>query len=443
MSGAQRLIPTGLALLLFAVAVVLRAVYIMSMQDFTLFENDAARYFSIAFNLHLHGVYSAALPAEIAPVPDALITPGYPLLIYLLFPLAESPRELFYWITGAQACLGGVSVVLVYLLARFVVSPGLACVPAVLTALAPHQIVASGYVLTEVWHGVLVLGGVWVLLLAQRSQRKLLWFLAGMLFAVAVLTRPVFLGYALLLPLLLVLRHPVPARKSAACYLAGLLVLIGVWSGYARSVPAAEDSVLRSVIMLGSYPDFTWQDPAQRGYPNREDPAYQEAVQSWPVLLGTISERVAEQPVRFLQWYLVGKPASLWGWHIVQGVGGPFVYGVPRNAYLEPSLYRRTAQVYYRMHSPLMGIAMVFAVISGIGFLTRRLDSDGALPVFVVATVPLYMTLIHIPLASLPRYVVPYHPIMYLLAFLAVVAGAQRLRAGCFGRAKNPPGGVR
>lgn len=415
---ARREIAWGL--LVFLVAVFVRVHYVASIEGYTPYRSDAAKYVLIALNLHNFGIYSSQYAEAPGPEADAFISPGYPLLIYVFRTFTEDFTVLFYALVGFQALTGALSALLVLAIGRRLMPFGLALAPAFLTALAPHQVVSTGYLLTENWHAFLVLLGLWVLLRGFESERAATWFLGGVVLGAAALTRPVFTTVAVAMVLGMVYQRNLFAhRHLVLAYATGLALLLVPWQVYQRTVPDSDRSLARNVVMLGSYPDMTWKDSAHRGYPNREDPQFAVATRDWETLLATIRDRAREKPAEYLYWYAIGKPAMLWSWDLVQGTGGVFIYEVQRHVYNTVHAYRQVYAGFRRAHPVLMTIALLFALGVCLRFLASRdLGPDG-LAIAMLAGLPVVITLVHVPLAGLPRYAVPYHPVMYCLACLA------------------------
>jgi hypothetical protein len=90
--------------------------------------SDSSEYFSYAYNLRNHGVYSDDLSwaDEMQPGgvrPDAMRPPGYPLFL-LAIPGLDASEQYLQRVVRVQAVLGVCSVWLFYLLARRFLRPG-------------------------------------------------------------------------------------------------------------------------------------------------------------------------------------------------------------------------------------------------------------------------------------------------------------------------------
>ena len=83
------------------------------------YRSDVVQYYNTAFNLNEFGVYSHIIDLkdgkEVAPQPDAFVTPGYPLFLSLFVDGPPAP-EIFQRAEKAQALLGTLAVALVFLL---------------------------------------------------------------------------------------------------------------------------------------------------------------------------------------------------------------------------------------------------------------------------------------------------------------------------------------
>src|SRR5579872_404344 len=112
---------------------------------------DVAQYYKTAYNLNTYGVYAHDIAMrggqEVAPPPDAFVTPGYPLFLALFVDAPPNP-ETFAAVSGYQALLATLAVLLVLLL-LWDFPPWISLPAALLTSLSPHLISAATYMLSE------------------------------------------------------------------------------------------------------------------------------------------------------------------------------------------------------------------------------------------------------------------------------------------------------
>jgi 4-amino-4-deoxy-L-arabinose transferase-like glycosyltransferase len=396
---------------------------------------DAADYFSYAYNLRHLGVYSRtptwALPDAGPPVADALRSPGYPLFLAAF--VDGPPTRAMLDRTGiAQALLGAACIVLAFLLTRRLLGPGWALLVALLTALSPHLVVASSYLLTEVLFCLLTVAAL-VALTGFRPDRPWIAALGGVLLGAAVLTRPTLLYF--LFPLAAYLAW-VWRRERA---LAGvLLVVLGFGLVYAPWVlrnhltpgDLQEDRLLVNALHHGLYPDFMYAgDPASFGFPYRADPRGEAIGRDVHSVLAEVKRRFATEPGTHLRWYLLGKPAALWSWDIVAGMGDVFVYPVTKTPYWRSAVFHYTHRLMHALHRPLMLLALTGAVLVWLPLARRALTAPQLIAARTLALLVAYVTALHTVGAPFPRYGVPFRPLAYALAAVALALALAAIRA--------------
>jgi hypothetical protein len=192
---------------------------------------DARDYILYAYNLRNFGVYSRSdagliSPREDAiasgPAPDAVRTPGYPIFLSL-FVGHEITGKTVDAILLAQAILGILTILLIFDLCRRFLPVPLALIAALLTALSPHLVTATIYLLTETVFCFLIVLSLWLFARAVERPRFIGFLLAGIFLGMAALTRPVVQYF--IVPLALLLAFWRPARFR----LVGVLVLGAHW----------------------------------------------------------------------------------------------------------------------------------------------------------------------------------------------------------------------
>ncbi len=193
---------------------------------------DAAGYDQMGWNL-ARGFGYIEEPANVAaPEKDWGINrvgPGYQFFLAFLYSLFGH-HIWVVWIL--QALLRGVSVILIYYLAREVL-PGIPrawVLAALFFAFAPDLIVVSGLLLTETFFITILLAAMLVALRAIKSFSVPAMLGAGGLWAVAILIRPTaLLPFAAFFLYLLFTKK----LRAAFCFFLLPLVLVGSWSFYA------------------------------------------------------------------------------------------------------------------------------------------------------------------------------------------------------------------
>ncbi len=180
-----------------------------------LIHRDSASYIQPAVNLLAGHGFSQASKAPFAP--DAQRTPVYPLFIALLYCLFGEQNLA---IAAVQALLGAMTAGLTYLLARHLVGERGAFIGGLCLALSLGPIVYTAYILTEILSTLLLVSMTLALVLYLQKAR-LAWLVGcGLLAGLAILCRPITLGYPLLCALLLGLAHRGEWRRVLVAALA-------------------------------------------------------------------------------------------------------------------------------------------------------------------------------------------------------------------------------
>ena len=399
------------------------------------FRADAREYFFSAYNLDHYGVYSSQVtwPPDQhlqPPLADAVRTPGYPLFLRLVGhpqPTVEYESR----IKLTQAVLGVLSVWMMYLIAARFLRRRWACVAALLTAISPHLAVSSTYVLTESLFFFLLLASVLGLLHAIESAKRWPFALEGLLLGLCSLVRPtMFLLPILALLVSLAIPRLKPFRISALLVFLGFAVAVSPWLiRNARLPPKAQQSgQLVGFLRDGSYPNFMYNnDRATYGDPYRADPMA-ASIRNVPGALVYIARKFRNDPIAYTRWYLIGKPGFFLSWADITGAGDMFVYNVASSPYLDDQRFDVIRRVAYALHWPLMLLGLVGTCLPWWG--ARRWGLSGA-PLTAargVSLVVIYAIGFHMIGAPFPRYGVPFRPLLYPLALLAVATPCRSMR---------------
>jgi 4-amino-4-deoxy-L-arabinose transferase-like glycosyltransferase len=414
------------ALLIFLFALVIRLSYLDTLRIDHPIQADAAKYFKLANNLLNRGVYSDGNSDPLKPT--GTITPGYPLVLATILSASADVNSFYRSTLNFQAVAGSMTAVVVFLIGLRMLSAPAAIVAAGLTALAPHQVTISGYVLTECLFALLMCGAIYFLILAIQSQRLRYCALFGVAVGLAVLVRPAILLFPIAAIPLLWARFPpwLPLAKACSLSLVGLLLFWSPWLAWKRlsvTPDAGQYSPVAAQIAFGMYPNLTHKTPAMRGFPNREDPQYESMIQSLPLAFRTLSERAQAEPWKYLKWYLIGKPSTFWSWSITAGKGLPFIYPVKSSLYQQLRVARWSLHAMRWTHAIFVLAALFAAIVLFVRAARRKAGSPSDFGACAVVLLLVYFTLIHTLLAPLPRYSIPLHGPMYLLAIFGLMEG--------------------
>lgn len=396
---------------------------------------DAISYASYAYNLRTFGVYSREQTWNTehpgVPKADAVSTPGYPIFLMPFMP-GKPDLAFMYRVVKTQGILGIATTLLIFLLARMALSPLMACIPALLTALTPQMETISTYLLTESLFTFLLALSVLLFAVAARSGRRWHWALAGTIFAMCCLVRPTL---QLLLPLALVgtilvprWRHLIlPIALSTACW----AVLLVPWFAYKQSIPTGPDNpdLLRASLYHGSFPDFIYEGHVESvGFSYLDDPHAAEIMGSYAGLRKWVGGRMRAQPIRYLNWYLFGKPRYFLSWYRIASED-IYIYRVDASPFLSRPSFQMIHALMVGLHWPLMWLAIGGSVLSCVRQRALGLTAAGAATTRLVALVFLAAIALHMIGAPYPRYSIPFRPLAFVLAVVAATAIVRKTSA--------------
>lgn len=411
---------------LFVLAVVavvafwVRFRYISGMDVDTPLRGDAGRYFSLALNVAMGNGYSLS---SVAPyTPSTYIMPGYPLFLSVAISHTSNFLQSYRLILFIQCMLGAGVCVLVYLLSRRFMSVALSTLAAILTVFSPHLVAGGGYLLTESLFTFVFCLTILVTVYSFDHPSIYKFAFSGVVFGLACLIRPTPF---MLLPLLGVAIYKTYMAKTWLHYFLafvfGAALVLAPWGFWKGGQEVGEEpSLLRATLAMGSYPDLVYRSPAFRGYPYREDPLYKEMSESLSAAAKTIGHRISAEPVKYIAWYLVGKPVMFWSPVDPSGPGGVYIYPT-QSFYDRPGIMSQSVSVYMAAHDIFLflgGIALLLAIR-----LSIRVGWYEAMPVIAIVVVLVYFTLVHMVLTPLPRYAFPLYPLLFILTAYAVGAG--------------------
>lgn len=383
---------------------------------------DAGQYAQYAANLTTHGVYSLA--TDVPPAPDSFRSPGYPFVLAACRLLGGADGWMAFAI-ALQVALGTATVLLVYRLARQRLGFAPSLLAAGATALSPHLVASSAYVLTECVTTFVVTCGLWLVLGAQRPLR----LLAGALcLGAAVLCNETLV----VLPLAVAFAAWRTGWRRALAVAVVALLPLAAWTARNASQPLARTGGARvtASISHGSYPGMVFRDPRWFGFPYREDPAQPAFGDSWGELGRVLGERVAAAPGRYAVWYLLQKPVWLWSWPLVQGQD-VYVYEVANAPYDRQPVMGLTHTLMRLLHAPLMAVAAATLVV--VLLRRRRLPWQHV----ALAATAAGATLAYLPVIPDPRYLQPVRPVLFVLAAAGLAAVANRVATRLGGRAPD------
>lgn len=411
------------AFFIFSLALFIRLSYLETTVVDHPIRADAKKYVSYAINLLERGVYSQDLVPN--PSPDNQVTPGYPLLLAAIFKLSPDLNTACIRLLFVQAILGAATAVLTFAVGRFILSYWLAVLSGMLTALSPHLVTMGGYILTEAFFGFLLMLSFWILMVAIRSKKTEYFFICAVIMGFASLVRPALLLFPfLVVPLVLFYWRPESRKKISLALILGVILVWSPWSIWSKiSVPhgTGKSGLALSSFVFGTYPDMIHKDPRLKGYPYREDPEYQKMSNDLGVAFKVLGTRFVEQPLKYLKWYIFGKPMMFWSWNILVGQGDIYVYPVKTSLYKTNAFADFTRQVMKYIHPVFVIIVMAGVVLLVLGVWKQRIETKkNIFAVLLSFLLLVYFTSVHMMLASLPRYSIPLQPLLYVCGFFSI-----------------------
>ncbi len=393
---------------------------------------DARIYYFAALNLERWYVFSRAEPGEAAPKPDAFVQPGLPFAITPLIEFPPTDRMLFR-INTVQAILGTLTILLAFAFFRLFATPGIALGAALLTAISPHLVVMTTYLLTETLFTFLLMSGMLLLALALCRERTVWAVIAGLMLGLSALTRatteylPLFMlaFFYWVVGRRLFVRVVLPAAVVA-------LSVIAAWKlrNLAAIGALSDPALMVSAVHHGIYPEFLFNGiPETRGIPYRFDPFTSRISGAYSILTELV-RRASDEPLHYLWWFLIGKQVSLLSWNMIDGVGDIFIYPITASPYFDRSLFTATRMVALWLHAPLS-----IAAVAGCGIVLIRpgwlgLAEATRMPAQLVAMLVLYFFAIHFVGAPYPRYGIPLRPLIYGFGLFTLISLARNIIPG-------------
>ena len=413
-------------LLLIAVTVGLRGLFVVNTDVKYLLSGDAYEYLRLALNLKLCGVFNGSLENLVSGCNAALRhdfgrAPGFPVMI---MPIVEWPPtiSMIRNIQILHIVFGVASVLLVYLL-LYRKSMLLAFSAAMLTALSPHLVVASLNLITEASFTFVIMVFVaftWMCLHQPTIFRAVL---VGVSLGLLTYIRPTTIYLVVLIAPFLGFAAQHHKLRTAVIVAGAFLISFGPWmvlsDGYATDQGSGSLMVLS--IHNGTYPDLTVAGiPESRGKPHRHDPTYAERDTLVKVIEGLIA-RAKASPSEYLSWYAYGKTKMFFDWDVVAGFGDVFIYPVRFHGYENKGVLDSTHRLMWNLHWPLHIAGLAACVLIWLWPRSEPRDETQLL-LRMISLIIVYFVAVHIVATPLPRYSVPLRPLIYMMATWLVFA---------------------
>lgn len=441
----QRTMEYVIVAVILLVGLFLRLALVSAVQIDTPFRADARDYTAYAYNLKLHSIYSrdfrGVTDRYTVPSPDAVRPPGYPLFLFL-FTGAKGLDRFAINVIYFQAILSAITIVVVYVLARAMLSVLEAAIAAALTAISPHLINLNIYLLTETLFTFVLALAIGALIFSRKYGNRYGWIAAGVLLALASLIKPTLQFFLFfLIGFVLLDKGNREGKKIIFFVTASFLCIFSIWLfrnqltlGY-----LSDPTLTIGTLHHGMYPHFMYAGQAGTfGFPYRFDPHSREISISLSSVLAAIVHRFQIQPLTHLVWYL-SKPLYLFRWEMIQGVD-TFIYPISNSPYASSWLFISINSLMRATHPIMVGLSLLGAILV---WLPKRMllnmADDQRFAGRLLSLTYFYFILVHIAAAPFPRYAIPIRPFTYILAVLSLclITTVIKNKIACLGYAPH------
>ena len=389
---------------LFCTAAVSRIAYILT---YGLWEGgDTPDYIEIAKNLVFNHAFAYTSP-DGALRYTAYRPVTYPALIALLWTGDEPPIN---FVVAIQVILGSLTVVATYLIARKHFNRGIAIVSASLFALSPIAIIYTGVILTDSLFTFLLVAACY---LWGNKKSKV----AGLLFGLASLTRPIIFPFLLLLPLISFFPLFKDMRRS--------LFTIAVIASLVTLPWIARNSLLFGQLTLTQ----------RSGYGNNflygtiETPLYGDHIWPWltklPMTQDVEGLNEVEQDRRKLKIAVNRIAENPFGWLKVRVKQYPRLFFESGDSPLGGLHLPPMSQAVEESDFLVIFIKVGFVAASAALFLFFAFGFAGFIKRYPrllhIYLLPMFIMLIHLPMWTESRYLLPVMPFVYIIAVYGLV----------------------
>ena len=411
-------------LLVVLLALLVRTAFLFGLEVQTHIAGDINDYVHYAWNLGQHSVYSSATLDTGVPTPDSFRPPGYPLFLLLCMWLSGFGTAWLAWAHALQILVSSATVLLVMLLGRTWMRPGLSLLSGVLLALWPHHVVFGSTLLSETLLGFCIVLALWLTTQAHKKRSTALAISAGIAFGYAALVNTLVILFPLLMCGLL-LTSKDRRKVAGALMLAFLVFPVGWWiatSGTASVAPSSLDRAAMNLVQ-GSWPQYhkAWQtqkdNEVSAWIMNNIGDEVTLILQDRQAGLKAVGSRLAQEPARNVRWYLLEKPWLLWDWDIRLGWHG--IHFLPTTSSpFERNPALRALRTTLQLVNPAIFAFATLAILALIGNCVR--GRPPSFPATATALFVVYVTALHALLQAEPRYAIAYRPEQLLLASMGI-----------------------
>jgi 4-amino-4-deoxy-L-arabinose transferase-like glycosyltransferase len=390
---------------------------------------DAAAYATIAANLERGEGFTLGAAAT---QPASNYSPGLPLLAAGAYKLTGGVHE-----RSARlllAVLGTLAVLFTYLIGRRLSGPPAGLIGAAAVAVYPALLEYQGMLMGEPLAATLLSGAVLAVLWADRPRQtepaRVRWVVPGVLLGALALVRPEYIGIALLVSLVVLLRYGWRGRSGtwaqALLVLVGVVLVVAPWTvrnavALDRFVPVSTGG--GQVLFAGTYlpsdgdPEKVGAEVVER-HPELFAPHAVERLRLEQVLArlaaqrypGMETDKALSKMGKEQLWDDVSEEPLEYAGFVVSKVWRIWAHG-PRAVMQEPG--------WRLFHWMLVALSLVGLIVLA---LQRRWEA------MLIAVIFLAITAISALLVASPRRVLVLLPLIAALAGVGVIASWQRLR---------------
>ena len=373
-----------------------------------LIRGDAVDYVNSARNLYKFGVYSKENTiAGHFPAPDSFRPPLLPLVIRLCMSIGKSGQTHWYgYVILLQIVLGAMTAPLMYCTATALsLSPWAACIVALLTLLDPCLVTITGYLLSEVYVLFFFVLVFYFFTVSKEKPGKTNMAMIGAAGSLLYFSREEYLFVPLIIAALYFHKWP----KGGSIMLLVFLLLPALWMIRKVELPESP-SRFRISAYEGSLP-FPSNIEAPMRYLVGRLPQYKQFESmkgGWAEFFRIMVQRIETSP-ELLFWYFPIKSFYLLGFHFLVGTD-IFIYPVLKSVWEQPFFIflKTVSMVIYYLAIPMCILGMY-----------RCLRGESIYLKGIAWVTIFYFAFFHI-VVPLPRYMIPFRPIIYLFAVMYI-----------------------
>lgn len=382
-----------------------------------LIRGDATDYYNSAKNLYQFGVYSKENATFSPPIPDSFRPPLLPVMIMLSMSAVKSAQVKWYgYVIIFQLFLGALIAPLIYYLAiKTSIHPWGAFLIGLLTILDPCLVTVTGNLLPEVYVSFFLL---LFLVLCIRLKTKKSIFLVLMSGITAVLlyfSREEYLFVPIIISVFYFREWP----KGYKVLFLVFLIFPSFWMMRKTNLPESPSRLLNAAYE-GSLPFPAMQEGSKRYLVSRlpQYKKFKSMKKGWTEFNTVMVQRIKDTP-KLILWYFPLKSLYLLKFNFLQGVD-IYIYPVIESIWQLPFFN------FLKMMSKYLYYFLIPFCIFGMSccLMGKNKELKGIAVVMIF-----YFAFFHI-FVPLPKYMIPFRPIIYLFAFLYLSNICTELREG-------------